>query len=88
MVNGLISKPWLIHDAGKYLLISIYPTPPYPTPKFTNKNGGSLDTLPAWTLLTQGTQVPYNEMKYFCLYHKNISAESVMYDCQQPQLMY
>ena len=26
-------------------------------------------------------------MKNFCLYHKNISTESVMYDCQQPQLM-
>ena len=33
-------------------------------------------------------KVPYNEMKNFCLYHKNISTESVMYDCQQLQLMY
>ena len=27
-------------------------------------------------------------MKNFCLYHKNISTESVMCDCQQLQLMY
>ena len=28
------------------------------------------------------------KMKNFCLYHQNISTESVMYDCQQLQLMY
>ena len=39
-------------------------------------------------ILTQRTLVPYNEMKNFCLYHKNISTESEMYDCQQLQLMY
>ena len=30
----------------------------------------------------------YNEMKNFCLYHKKISTESVMYVYQQPQMMY
>ena len=50
----------LIHDAGKYLLISVYPLP---THNFTHKNGGNLDTLPGWLrpILTQGTLVPYNE---------------------------
>ena len=39
-----------------------------------------------WPLLTQ---VPYNEIKNFCLYHKNISTKIVMCDdCQQRQLMY
>ena len=75
--------PQLIQDVGKYLLISIYP--PY---KFTYKNGGNLNTLPDWPLLTQGTLVPYNEMKNICLYRRNICTESVMHDCQQPQLMY
>ena len=77
-----------IHDAGKYLVISVYPLPTHPTHNFTHKNGGNLDTLPGWPILTQGTLVPYNEMKNICLYHKNISTESVMYDCQQLQLMY
>ena len=27
-------------------------------------------------------------MKNFCLYHNSINTESVMYDSQQPQLMY
>ena len=35
----------LIHNAGKYLLISIYPLP---TNNFTHKDGGNLDTLPGW----------------------------------------
>ena len=39
---------WLIHNAGKYLLISIYPLPTHPTHNFTHKNGGNLDTLPGW----------------------------------------
>ena len=53
----------LIHDAGKYLLISVYPLPTHPTHNFTHKNGGNLDTLPGWPqpILTQGTLVPYNE---------------------------
>ena len=38
----------LIHNAGKYLLISIYPLPTHPTHNFTHKNGGNLDTLPGW----------------------------------------
>ena len=38
----------LIHDAGKYLLISVYPLPTHPTHNFTHKNGGNLDTLPGW----------------------------------------
>ena len=38
----------LIHNAGKYLLISIYPLPTHPTHNFTHKNGGNLDTLPDW----------------------------------------
>ena len=53
----------LIHDAGKYLLISVYPLPTHPTHNFTHKNGGNLDTLPGWPrpILTQGTLVPYHE---------------------------
>ena len=39
---------WLIHNAGKYLLISIYPLPTHPTHNFTHKNCGNLDTLPDW----------------------------------------
>ena len=35
----------LIHNAEKYLLISIYPLP---THNFTHKNGVNLDTLPGW----------------------------------------
>ena len=38
----------LIHDAGKYLLISVYPLPTHPTHNFTHKNGGNLETLPGW----------------------------------------
>ena len=38
----------LIHDAGKYLLISVYPLPTHPTHNFTHKNGGNLDTLNSW----------------------------------------
>ena len=38
----------LIHNAGKYLLISIYPLPTYPTHNFTHENGGNLDTFPGW----------------------------------------
>ena len=53
----------LIHDAGKYLLISVYPLPTHPTHNFTHNNGGNLDILPGWPqpILTQGTLVPYNE---------------------------
>ena len=38
----------LIHDAGKYLLISVYPLPTQPTHNFTHTNGGNLETLPGW----------------------------------------
>ena len=38
----------LIHDAEKYLLISVYPLPTHPTHNFTHKNGGNLETLPGW----------------------------------------
>ena len=38
----------LIHDAGKYLLISVYPLPTHPTHNFTPQNGGNLETLPGW----------------------------------------
>ena len=38
----------LIHNAGKYLLIHIYPLPTHPTHNFTHKNGGNLDTFPGW----------------------------------------
>ena len=38
----------LIHNGGKYLLISIYLLPTHPTHNFTHKNGGNLDTLPGW----------------------------------------
>ena len=38
----------LIHNAGKYLLISVYPLPTHPTHNFTQNNGGNLDTLPGW----------------------------------------
>ena len=38
----------LIHDAGKYLLISVYPLPTHPTHNFTHKNSGNLETLPGW----------------------------------------
>ena len=34
----------LIHDAGKYLLISVYPLPTHPTHNFTHNNGGNLET--------------------------------------------
>ena len=37
-----------IPDAGKYLLISVYPLPTHPTHNFTHKNGGNLETLPGW----------------------------------------
>ena len=79
----------LIHDAGKYLIISVYPLPTHPTHNFTHNNGGNLDTLPGWPrpILTQGTLVPYNEneeLLFVLLKH----LLSVMYDCQQLQLMY
>ena len=50
----------LIHDVGKYLLISVYPLPTHPTHNFTHKKGGNLDTLPdrPRPILTQGTLVP------------------------------
>ena len=38
----------LIHDAGKYLLISVYHLPTHPTHNFTHKNDGNLETLPGW----------------------------------------
>ena len=38
----------LNHDAGKYLLISVYPLPTHPTHNFTHKNGENLETLPGW----------------------------------------
>ena len=38
----------LIHDAGKYLLISVYPLPTHPTHNDTHNNGGNLETLPGW----------------------------------------
>ena len=38
----------LIHDAGKCLLISVYPLPTHPTHNFTHTNGGNLETLPGW----------------------------------------
>ena len=38
----------LIHDAGKYLLISVYPLPTHSTHNFTHNNGGNLETLPGW----------------------------------------
>ena len=79
----------LIHDAGKYQLISVYPLPTHPTHNFTHKNGGNLDTLPGWPrpILTQGTLVPYNANEEL-LSVSLISTESVMYDCQRLQLMY
>ena len=59
----------LIHDAGKYLLMSLYPLPTHPTHNFTQKNCGNLDTLPGWhrPILTQGTLVPCNENKQWFL---------------------
>ena len=38
----------LIHNAGKYQPIIIYPLPTHPTHNFTHKNCGNLDTLPDW----------------------------------------
>ena len=38
----------LIHNAGKYQPIFIYPLPTHPTHNFTHKNCGNLDTLPDW----------------------------------------
>ena len=38
----------LIHNAGKYLLISVYPLPTHPTHNFTHTNVGNLETLPGW----------------------------------------
>ena len=75
---------------GNISIFLIYPFPTHLTHNFNHKNGGNLDTIPVWPwpILIQGTPVPYNEMKDFCLYHKNVSTESVMYDCQQLQLMY
>ena len=86
----MTSVTQLIHDAGKCLLISVYPLPTHPYHNFTHKNGGNLDTLPGWPrpILTQGTLVPYNENEELLSVSLNISTESVMYDCQQLQLMY
>ena len=47
----------LIHDAGKYLLISVYPLPTHPTHNFTHDNGGNLETLPGWPKKLQHAQV-------------------------------
>ena len=38
----------LIHDAGKYQLISVYPLPTHPTHNFSHNNGGNLETLSGW----------------------------------------
>ena len=46
----------LIHDAGKYLLISVYPLPTHPTHNFTHNNGGNLETLPGWPKKLQHKQ--------------------------------
>ena len=55
------------------------------TPLYTSWLAPGRTNLP---LLTQGTLVPYNEIINFPLCYKNISKESLVYDCQQPQLMY
>ena len=50
----------LIHDAGNYLLISVYPLPTNPTHNFTHKNGGNLETLTKKNWITidlRGAQV-------------------------------
>ena len=71
----------LIHDAGKYLLISAYPLPTHPTHNFTHNNGRNLDTLPGWPrpILTQGTLVPYNENKQRYLMPEGINARVSRY---------
>ena len=67
---------------------------PRPT-NLPTKNGGKFRytswLTPArtnWPLLTQGSLVLCTKITKFCLYYKNLSTESVMYDCHQPQLMY
>ena len=51
----------LIHDAGKYLLISVYPLPTHPTHNFTHKNGGNLETLPGWPKKLQHNRAQVNQ---------------------------
>ena len=68
----------LIHDAGKYLLISVYPLPTHPTHNFTHTNGGNLETFPGWpkkcnTIDLRGAQVnkiikSYNTNTPFAFY--------------------
>ena len=41
-----------------------------------------------WPLLTQGSLVLSNKIVNFCLHYKNISMKSVVYNCQQAQLIY
>ena len=50
----------LIHDAGKYLLISVYPLPTHPTHNFTHNNGGNLETLPGWPKKLQHKRAQVN----------------------------
>ena len=63
----------LIHDAGKYLLISVYPLPTHPTHNFTHNNGGNLETLPGWPKKLQHNRSagqwlpPYQSLVGFCL---------------------
>ena len=66
----------LIHDAGKYLLISVYPLPTHPTHNFTHTNGGNLETLPGWPKKLQHNRPaqsagqlakdPHKQTHFFC----------------------
>ena len=67
----------LIHDAGKYLLISVYPLPTHPTHNFSHNNGGNLETLPGWPKKLQhnrparsaGQQDVSNYRQHSCLFN-------------------
>ena len=69
----------LIHDAGKYLLISVYPLPTHPTHNFTHNNGGNLETLPGWPKKLQHNR-PARSAGQWCGRVSNIQLKHII--CQ------
>ena len=59
----------LIHDAGKYLLISVCPLPTHPTHNFTHNNGGNLETLPGWPKKLQHNRPARSAGQWFYFYY-------------------
>ena len=57
----------LIHDAGKYLLISVYPLPTHPTHNFTHNNDGNLETLPGWPKKLQHNRPARSAGQWACI---------------------